>query len=229
MISTLLEELMPSYVGNTGDKINWQDIIDNLKGKKGWPDISNPLDIDPSKSINENEEFARRKWVTDVVKYSGEIKNSVTPEHLDYLIAGITSTYQKWVDAGYLIHQLSWDDYYPDIHFDRSLETIFSQITNTTPVPKRVFITRVVPGKVAPLHTDILPDISKYTNLGKVDRWLCFMHAPIPGQVMMINDTAFYSEKAGDIFKWNDRNDPHSAANASLEPYYLFHYEGYYE
>jgi hypothetical protein len=55
------------------------------------------------------------------------------------------------------------------------------------------------------------------------------MHAPIPGQVMMINDTAFYSEKAGDIFKWNDRNDPHSAANASLEPYYLFHYEGYYE
>jgi hypothetical protein len=227
MISTLLEETMPSYIGNTGDKINWNSIVTNLEGKLGFTDISDPVNVDASKSINTNEDFARNKWFADVKKYAEEVKDSVTPEHLNFLVNETNSTYQKWVDAGYLIHQISWEDYYPDSHFDRSLEDIFASITNTTPIPHRVFITRLRPGKVAPWHFDTLPDISKYKKLGKVDRWICFMHDPVPGQVMIINDFTFHNEKVGEIFKWDNRNNFHAAANASLKPYYMFHYEGY--
>jgi len=61
---------MPSYIGNTGDKINWNSIVTDLEGKLGFTDISDPVDVDTSKSIDTNEEFARKKWFADVKKYS---------------------------------------------------------------------------------------------------------------------------------------------------------------
>ena len=205
---------MPVYFGNTLDKIDWSTIIDNIKHTEGFYDISRPNDPITESALREKIVNSTTEYFKTTQHKDAEYQKFL--EHQAWLVLN------GWLDAGYNYKQIYWENFHTGKEIDIAIETEFAKIVNA--VPLRTFITRIVPGVIAPWHYDVLPDYSDHKNLV---RYICFIHDPVPGQTISFQDKTFYNETKGTIFKWDDTKQWHAAANASLVPYYLYHFEGY--
>lgn len=206
---------MPTFFGNCKDIINWEEVNASLEGHEGWYDISRPDD-----PITEEQLLAKTKSSLD--DYFLTNPENKTQEYLTHIRTEADTVMGNWLSAGYKYKNIFWENFRTGNELSESLATEFAKIVNA--VPLRVFITRIVPGVTAPWHYDVLPDYSEY---GEVVRYICFIHKAIPGQIIAFKDVTFYNEDIGNIYKWDDTKQWHAAANASLQPYSLFHFEGY--
>lgn len=211
---------MPSYFGNTEDLINWKSILESIKDKKGVYDIYNPeLPYDESKPA---EETAAEKLEIDLQNMLAENNDK---EYFRDIVTTARKVLGAWWDVGYKKSEVYWEDFYAGEHFDITVQDAFVELTGETPI--RVFITRLLPGKVAPMHFDVFPDLTPYQKLGEVSRYTCFVQEPQWGHVFAFKNVCYQNEPVGKIYKWDHVHEWHAAANMGLTPYYIFHFIGY--
>lgn len=132
---------------------------------------------------------------------------------------------QLWESADYTGNKVEWINFYPVTHFDKDIETEFGKLVNLTPV--RSWISCVRPGKNAPWHRDIDDNMNSYESLGTLERYTCFIQEPKHGQVMLLEDRAYYMEPKYKIVKWTDILAWHGASNCGFTNHYLYHFLGY--
>lgn len=190
---------MTIYLGNTGDKIDWDSVIKTCQSRN-----------DPDKNT-----------VTSVVDRS-EAQFSSDQQILNYYHEVI----ETWRKAGYRLEDISWHDYYPGHHFPIEVQNIFSEIIQAKPL--RVFISEVFPGKIIPYHWDVEDKEDEWLKkYGMLYRYVCCIDKPRHASVLVFDDEVLYNNKQGDIFQWNNYKDYHSAANGGEFPQYYFHFLGY--
>jgi len=207
---------MPIYYGNTENKIDWKTTLDVVRPKKGVYDIYNPsLEYSDDKS---KVESAKEKLEWDLQR---AIDNGTDLK----IIESARKVLGAWWDNGYTMSQVMWEDFYAGDHFDISVQETFAKIVEATPI--RVMITRLQPGKVAPPHYDVFPDLSPWKDKGRLVRYTCFIDEPEMGHTFSFPKHAYFNEEIGNIYEWEHVHGWHAGANASLRPYYLFHFIGY--
>lgn len=190
---------MTIYIGNTGDNIDWDSVIDLCK-----------LAIDPDKNT-----------VTSVVD-----RSATEAAGNDRLLDSYKTVIGTWTAAGYNLENISWYDYYPGHHFPMEVQTAFSKIIGTTPL--RVFISEVKPGKIVPYHWDVEDKEEEWLEEhGMLYRYVCCIDKPRYASVLAFDDEVLYYDRQGDIFQWNNYKDYHSAANGGEFPQYYFHFLGH--
>lgn len=190
---------MTQYIGNTADKINWDNII-RLCQDSDYPDKNTVTSV-----VDRSEAEA-----------SGDSK----------LLASYRNVIATWQQAGYNLKDIIWYDYYPGQHFPLEVQTIFSEIVQAKPL--RVFISEVLPGKIVPYHWDVEDKEDEWLEkYGMLYRYVCCIDKPRPASVMVFDKEVLYFNTQGDIFQWNSYKDYHSAANGGEYPQYYFHFLGY--
>lgn len=95
---------MPKFIGNTGNLIDWDSIVD----------------------ICCNSDTGDHNTVTSVVDRS-EARSE------DGLLNRYRTLIDNWVEAGIRLEDIEWCDYYPGIHFDISVQNIVSNLVNAEP------------------------------------------------------------------------------------------------
>lgn len=193
---------MSEYVGNTGNRIDWDSVI---------------------QLCQKQFDQADKNTVTSVVDRS-EADASNDSKLLNYY----RNLIETWRKAGYNLEEIVWYDYYPGIHFPIEVQNIFSEIVQTKPL--RVFISEVWPGKVVPYHWDVEDKEDEWLSLyGNLYRYVCCIDKPRYGSALAFDNYCFYYNNQGDIYKWRNYKDFHSTANAGEHPSYYFHFLGYKE
>ena len=190
---------MTIYLGNTGDRIDWDAVIQSCR-EQGEPDVNT---------------------VTSVVDRSeaafGEDQK---------LLGSYHDVIGRWRNAGYNLADICWYDYYPGHHFPLEVQTTFAEIIGAQPL--RVFISEVLPGKIVPYHWDVEDKEDEWLEkYGMLYRYVCCIDKPRPASVLAFDKEALYFNKQGDIFQWDSYKDYHSAANGGEFPQYYFHFLGY--
>jgi len=190
---------MTIYIGNTGDRIDWDAIIKECQSRS-----------DPDKNT-----------VTSVVDRS---EASFSDDQK--LLGSYHDVIGTWTRAGYKLEDISWYDYYPGHHFSKEVQDIFSEIIQAKPL--RVFISEVLPGKIFPYHWDVEDKEEEWLEkYGMLYRYVCCIDKPRPASVLVFDNAALYHNTQGDIFEWDSYKDYHSAANGGQFPQYYFHFLGY--
>lgn len=191
---------MSVYVGNTGNKIDWDEII---------------------KLCQQQIDSADKNTVISVVD-----RSEATASHDDKLLGYYRNIIETWKQAGYNLEQIVWYDYYPGVHFPIEVQDIFSEIVQA--IPLRVFISEVWPGHMVPYHWDVEDKEEEWLKLnGNLHRYVCCIDKPRYGSVLSFDDNCLYYNDQGDIYKWKNYKDFHSSANAGEFPSYYFHFLGY--
>ena len=131
---------------------------------------------------------------------------------------------ETWKNANYDFKNIEWWDYYPGEHFDSSVQDIFADIVNA--IPRRVFISEVMPGQCVPYHWDVEDNEDEWLNQGELIRYVCFIDKPKFAQAFILESECFYNVKQGEIYQWDCHRDFHAGTNAGQGPYYLFHFLG---
>jgi len=129
-----------------------------------------------------------------------------------------------WTNAGYDLSKIEWWDFYPGEHFDIEVQNIFEKMFNI--IPRRVFISKVLPGTNVPYHWDVEDKEDKWLDEGGLVRYVCFIDEPKFGHVLILEDECFYNIEKHSIFKWDYYRSYHAGTNCGTEPYYLFHFLG---
>lgn len=131
---------------------------------------------------------------------------------------------QLAIKAGYRDgNSIEFRHYYYPQHFDFSFIKEIESLTNTKHL--KSFVSEIKPGKCAPWHWDINPDLKHYpVNL--VERFVCFINKPKFGQAFMIEEECFYMEPQGNIYRYPNLNSWHAGFNAGLETKFLFTFTG---
>lgn len=130
-----------------------------------------------------------------------------------------------WKTAGYdKVDTVEWINYYPEKHFDSHLVKEFEKFTNTKCA--RAWISRIRPGKYAPIHKDIDDHIEKYLAQGNLIRYHTFISQPHPGGVFIVEDQCFHCEESGSTYQWNDYMSWHAGGNCGLHDKFIFNYLG---
>lgn len=190
---------MTIYLGNTGDKIDWDSVIDCCR-HSGNPD---------------------KNTVTSVVD-----RSEVDAESDSKLLNSYRTVIGTWKNAGYNLEDIVWYDYYPEHHFPLEVQTVFSEIVGARPL--RVFISEVLPGKIVPYHWDVEDKEDEWLDqYGMLYRYICCIDKPRPASVLAFDKEVLYNNKQGDIFQWDHYKDYHSAANGGEFSQYYFHFLGY--
>ena len=217
------------FIGNCSNQINWLDIIAELDSIESQStDICDPRNLDPKKSVDENEKLAVDILQENQAKYFAEMLPIKGKAYCDKLSTPTSSILYSWKHAGYKISNITWEDFYShDYPIVRVLAEQFSQIFNAIPIYEKNVITRLRAGRIAPWHYDTLPDISDYKSKGELVRYVCFINDSTPGQTLTVGNTTVAHASVGDIYQWDSNYDWHAAANASMKHFYMFHFEGY--
>jgi hypothetical protein len=69
------------------------------------------------------------------------------------LLSSYREVIGTWEKAGYDLTQIEWWDYYPGEHFDIEVQHVFERMFNAK--PRRVFVSKVMPGRMVPYHWDV--------------------------------------------------------------------------
>lgn len=190
---------MTIYIGNTGDRIDWNAVITMCQHRND-PDkntVTSVVDRSEAEAIGDNK-----------------------------LLDSYRSVIGNWQKAGYNLDEIVWYDYYPGHHFPVEVQEIFAEIIGATPL--RVFISEVMPGKIVPYHWDVEDKEEEWlAEYGMLYRYVCCIDKPRPASVMVFDKEALYYNTQGDIFQWDSYKDYHSAANGGEFPQYYFHFLGY--
>lgn len=134
---------------------------------------------------------------------------------------GIMNT---WLDAGYNLEEIVWNDYYPGEHFDIGVEETFAKIVNAE--PRRVFVSEVAPGRNVPYHWDVEDKEEEWLAEGELKRWVCFMDKPRWGSILILEDECFHNVAQGEIWEWDSYRSYHAGTVCGKDTQYLFHFLG---
>lgn len=127
--------------------------------------------------------------------------------------------------AGYdKVDSVEWINYYPGRHFDDLCVRKFEEFVDMKCA--RAWISKIRPGKYAPIHQDIDDSIEEYQAQGELFRFSTFVSQPHPGGVFAFKDKCFHMEASGNTYKWNHYMDWHAGGNCGLHDKYMFHFLG---
>lgn len=130
-----------------------------------------------------------------------------------------------WESAGYHnVDTVEWINYYPEKHFNELLIKEFEKFTNTKCA--RAWISRIRPGKYAPIHKDIDDNIETYLSQGELVRFSTFISQPHPGGVFIVDNQCFHCEVSGNTYQWDDYMAWHAGGNCGLHDKFLFNFLG---
>jgi hypothetical protein len=187
---------MPKRVGNTADLINWDEVIFSIEQHEG-----------------------DHNTVTSVVDRSEA--GAVGDQEL---LGSYREVIGTWEKAGYDLTQIEWWDFYPGEHFDIKVQNIFEDMFNI--IPRRVFVSKVMPGRMVPYHWDVEDKEKEWLAEGSLVRYVCFMDVPKFGHVMVLGDHAFHNVERGEVYEWDFYRQHHAGVNGGAGPQYLFHFLG---
>lgn len=132
---------------------------------------------------------------------------------------------QILVDAGYdKVDSVEWINYYPEKHFDNLCVIEFEKFTRTKCA--RAWISRIRPGKMAPLHQDIDDNLEEYLSQGELIRYSVFISKPTIGAVFICRDSIYHLQPQGTIIEWEHFMDWHAGTNCGLHDKYMFNFIG---
>lgn len=187
---------MPKRVGTTAGMIDWETVIDSIEQHVG-----------------------DHNTVTSVVNRSEA--EAVGDQDL---LSSYREVIGTWENAGYDLKQIEWWDYYPGEHFDIEVQRVFERMFNV--IPRRVFVSKVMPGRMVPYHWDVEDKEKEWLEEGSLVRYVCFIDEPRFAHVLILEDQAFHNVKRGEIYKWDNYRSHHAGSNGGAGPYYLFHFLG---
>lgn len=155
---------------------------------------------------------------------NGKTKKVNLSDHIDG-DKGFNSIFKMWNDAGYgKVDSIEWENFYPGEHFDKLIETEFGKFVNKKPV--RSWISKIVPGKCAPIHTDIDDKIDEFLKMPGLKRYTCHIGKPEVGHIFLLEDDCFYNENQGNTYMWNSFQSIHGGGNVGWNPKYLYNFIG---
>lgn len=201
------------YIGSTQGIIEWDSIIEIIKGRTDG-------DFNSVESVMErvDSEIA----TGDVFE---ENNVEISSENTEDLVDSYYDLMSIWKQANYRLADIQWYDYYPGTHFDISVQDRFANLVGANPL--RTFVSEVRPGRIVPYHWDIEDMEVEWNKLGEMVRYICFMHDPNPGQILVLDEYCFYNPPKHAVYQWHHRKNWHAAANCGKTPYYLYHFLGY--
>jgi hypothetical protein len=128
-------------------------------------------------------------------------------------------------NAGYdKVDTVEWINYYPGKHFDPLPVKEFEKYAGVKCA--RAWISKIRPGKYAPIHQDIDDNIEQYLAQGEVIRYSTFISQPHPGGVFILGNQCFHTEASGNTYQWEDYMDWHAGGNCGLHDKFMFHFLG---
>ena len=156
------------------------------------------------------EEGDRRAFGVDFYKnFDGRFDNNI----------------QMLIDAGYnKVDTVEWFNYYPIRHFDNLCVIEFEKFVGMKCA--RAWISKIRPGKYAPIHQDIDDNIEEYLSQGEVIRFSTFISHPYPGGVFVCKNQCFHCELSGNTYRWDHYLDYHAGGNCGLHDQFMFHFLG---
>lgn len=131
----------------------------------------------------------------------------------------------KWKAAGYDKNDsVEWINYYPTIHFSNTVVKEFELWSNTSCA--RSWISRIRPGKMAPLHQDIDDLIEEYLAKGDLVRYSIFISKPALGATFICGDNIYHLLPQGHVIQWENYLDWHAGSNCGFTDKFMFNYLG---
>lgn len=188
---------MTTYFGNTGQQIDWDNIItniDNMNFDFGWC----PRNITEWRNKAENQ--YKEPYKTEMQ----ELLASMEDAGLDFAFVQIGEYWLKKEDP--LLKQ-------------------FGSIVGATPI--LAYISVIGPGNGITPHWDIDDNEHQQNSMGRVRRFSCFIEKPAMGHVFIVGDKHLYNQEQGSIWEWDSYKTDHIGANFGLTNKYLFNFLGY--
>lgn len=169
-------------------------------------------------------------WNSVIASVDNSLPAYIGPRHdVGHAVEGVTEVVKPIRDAGYKFKaeggNASWEMHFPETQFPIEIAEKFAEFVGLDSYIN-CWISKVLPGDVAPWHWDITDDESTL-NAGKdLKRFHCHIDTPKPGHILIVEDHFFYNEAQGNVYQWPDRKSWHAGANAGLTPKYLFNIWG---
>ena len=183
---------MIKYLGNSSDIIDWNEVIAGLE-RCGHDSHPGPFSGPTHKA---GDPIPRLNEVTDL-----------------------------WIKAGYKSIEeggtVQWDMFFPGIHFDQSIVDKFAKQYNIEQY-EDAWISRIHPGRFAPIHWDVNDDEAMLLALPDRKRWHCHIGKPEFGHIFVVADQCLYNQEQGAAYEWDDRRYWHAGTNCGVVPKYLF-------
>lgn len=183
---------MIKFIGNSSSFINWDDVIVNLE--KCGHDIHPGAFIGPSHK--EGDPIPRLNEVIELWNRNN----------------------YKSVEQGGTVQ---WDMFFPGTHFDQSVVDQFVEHYEIKEY-NSAWISRVWPGRFAPIHWDVNDNEEYYLSIPDRLRWHAHISKPAFGHVFVVDNELFYGRNQGDVFQWDSRRHWHAGMNCGLVPKYQF-------
>lgn len=158
----------------------------------------------------------------DLISMSSVLEKSTQTDK--QIVSSYKQIHETWETSGYDVEKIFWYDYYPEEHFSIKVQEQFSKIVSA--MPRRVWISEILPGRCAPYHWDVEDHEKEWLAQGELVRYTCFIDKPKFGHVFILEDKHFYNVNQHTIIKWNNYKNYHAGTNCGYEPYYLFHFLG---
>lgn len=136
-------------------------------------------------------------------------------------IPGLDDLLDLWDISGYKTVDkggtVSWDMFFPGQQFDQSIVNRFNDFFEID--CKNVWISRIHPGRVAPMHWDIHDDEN---NIPECKRYHCHIGESGWGHVFIAQDQCFYDQLQGTTYEWSSRKLLHAGINFGTTPKYIW-------
>ena len=131
-----------------------------------------------------------------------------------------------WQQAGFKYDDpaIEWTNYFAE-EFGQGVIDQFAKIVGAT--PWMVWISKIRPARMAPLHKDAHSKITELLQLGTPVRYTCYIQDPTDGHASIVDNVAIYKAKKGDIYEWPSYDAWHAGGNAGLKDKYMFNFWGY--
>jgi hypothetical protein len=167
------------------------------------------------------------KLILQATQHPGETHRghlSLPEDHLEYENFLLQDSMSK--QAGYDKNgAMEFRHFKPAKHFDKEFVDIFSEYVKATPLV--VFVSEIIPGRMAPWHFDIDPNEEENKKKGNLVRYHLHLSKPADGHVFIVDKEIFYNIPQGNVYQWNNINDWHAGTNCGIVPKYLFSFKGY--
>ena len=183
---------MIKFLGNSSDIIDWDEVIAGLT-RCGYESHPGPF-IGPSHK--EGDDIPKLNEVIEIWKRNG----------------------YKPVEEGGTVQ---WDMFFPGIHFEQSVVDAFCKKYSIEKYDS-AWISRVWPGRFAPIHWDVNDNEEYYLSIPDRLRWHAHINKPAFGHVFVVENELLYSKDQGDVFQWDSRRLWHAGMNCGLLPKYIF-------
>mgnify|MGYP006281272783 CR=1 FL=1 len=139
---------------------------------------------------------------------------------------GFNELDRLWQEAGYQYDDpaIEWTNYFAD-EFGQEVVDKFAKIVDAK--PWMVWISRIKPARMAPLHKDAHSKIKELLELGEPVRYCCYIQDGCDGHASIVENVAIYKAKKGDIYQWPHYNAWHAGGNCGLHDKFMFNFWGY--